>query len=352
MKLLLLLIGAVAFANAAFKTCDRKTFSKVGCYKRDTSLLSDMILNGRETTKEYMPESGLISWRQYNDYIHSLACECAEKAKSLKYAFFAIGFYGECFAGKDRTRIVTSLAQSTQSSQCIKGDFQKCEASSGAGSHECVGSASHEYIYSIQEDTNSDDNKNVNGGYGDWSEWTKCDKDCGEGSQMRERACNNPLPQGAGANCEELGAESETRTCTLKQCPVDGQWSAFGSFGQCSKSCGGGSQVRTRTCTSPAPQHGGKTCEGSASNSASCNTQACPASWTGARNGCIAGRHIKTYNNIQTIQACGELCDKEMPPCKSVDWHPTSKACHFNNCDLTTCSLHSPCQGYKFSQPQ
>ena len=89
---------------------------------------------------------------------NSLACECAEKAKSLKYAYFAIGFYGECFAGKDRLKIFTALSQSSKNDQCIKGDFNKCESDSEAGKHECVGTASHEYIYSIKEDIKSDDN--------------------------------------------------------------------------------------------------------------------------------------------------------------------------------------------------
>jgi len=51
--------------------------------------------------------------------------------------------------------------------------------------------------------------------------------------------------------------------------PVNGGWS---SFGDCSVTCGGGTQ--TRTCTNPAPVNGGADCQGSATQS--CNTQACP----------------------------------------------------------------------------
>ena len=86
-----------------------------------------------------------------------MACECAEKAKSQNYLYFAIGFYGECFAGKDSTSIRVSLASAQQvSSQCIRGDFKECESATSAGKHECVGSASHEYIYSIQQQSHSD----------------------------------------------------------------------------------------------------------------------------------------------------------------------------------------------------
>ena len=59
----------------------------------------------------------------------------------------------------------------------------------------------------------------MNGGYGDWSEYTECDKTCGEGTMIRERACNTPLPAGAGKDCEELGPSSETKSCKLRECP-------------------------------------------------------------------------------------------------------------------------------------
>ena len=59
----------------------------------------------------------------------------------------------------------------------------------------------------------------INGGYGDWGEWTKCDQECGEGMQFRERACNNPVPSGGGDDCEALGDAAESRKCMLKECP-------------------------------------------------------------------------------------------------------------------------------------
>ena len=58
---------------------------------------------------------------------------------------------------------------------------------------------------------------------------------------------------------------------------VDGAWSEWSEFGDCSASCGGGAQSRTRTCTNPAPQHGGKDCDGLAEESQECNSQQCPS---------------------------------------------------------------------------
>ena len=53
---------------------------------------------------------------------------------------------------------------------------------------------------------------------------------------------------------------------------VDGNWGKWSDFGECSKSCGGGTKERTRTCDSPKPQHGGKDCKGSSTNEMKCNT--------------------------------------------------------------------------------
>ena len=61
---------------------------------------------------------------------------------------------------------------------------------------------------------------------------------------------------------------------------VNGGWSDWSSFGDCSKTCGGGEKTRYRTCTNPAPANGGKDCMGSSSDSMSCNEQGCPGQYT------------------------------------------------------------------------
>ena len=57
--------------------------------------------------------------------------------------------------------------------------------------------------------------------------------------------------------------------------PIDGGWSAWSSWGTCTVTCGGGTQIRTRTCTNPAPSNGGADCVGSTSETRACNTQVC-----------------------------------------------------------------------------
>ena len=57
---------------------------------------------------------------------------------------------------------------------------------------------------------------------------------------------------------------------------ANGGWSAYGAYGACSKTCGGGTKKRTRTCTNPKPFGGGSSCSGASTQTVSCNTGCCP----------------------------------------------------------------------------
>ncbi|XP_024113751.1 A disintegrin and metalloproteinase with thrombospondin motifs 8 [Oryzias melastigma] len=56
---------------------------------------------------------------------------------------------------------------------------------------------------------------------------------------------------------------------------VDGSWSAWGPWLQCSRTCGGGVEFSHRECSDPEPQNGGKYCEGQRVRYQSCNTLPC-----------------------------------------------------------------------------
>ncbi|XP_063692586.1 SCO-spondin-like isoform X2 [Bolinopsis microptera] len=116
----------------------------------------------------------------------------------------------------------------------------------------------------------------VHGGYSDFGDWSECSAECDGGMESRTRECNNPAPQHGGEDCE--GEESESRECNTDSCPVHGGYSDFGDWSECSAECDGGMQSRNRECNNPAPQHGGEDCEGEASESQECNTQACAVS--------------------------------------------------------------------------
>ncbi|XP_050391275.1 netrin receptor UNC5C isoform X5 [Patella vulgata] len=57
---------------------------------------------------------------------------------------------------------------------------------------------------------------------------------------------------------------------------VNGAWSTWSQWTECSAKCGKGTQRRTRTCTDPAPLNGGASCAGEAVNRIAC-TSICPA---------------------------------------------------------------------------
>ena len=60
---------------------------------------------------------------------------------------------------------------------------------------------------------------------------------------------------------------------------VDGNFTEWGVWGQCSSSCGPGTQVRTRTCTSPPPINNGSDCMGPKFETQPCNDFPCPSNY-------------------------------------------------------------------------
>lgn len=57
----------------------------------------------------------------------------------------------------------------------------------------------------------------VDGGWSDWSIWGNCSVVCGNGTQARMRTCTSPVPQFGGAICQ--GGSDESRTCAKAHCP-------------------------------------------------------------------------------------------------------------------------------------
>lgn len=62
-------------------------------------------------------------------------------------------------------------------------------------------------------------------------------------------------------------------TCNLVI--VDGVWTEWSMWGDCSKSCGNGTHTRTRTCEPP--KFGGAECEGVDTETGVCNSHHCPS---------------------------------------------------------------------------
>jgi hypothetical protein len=56
---------------------------------------------------------------------------------------------------------------------------------------------------------------------------------------------------------------------------VDGQWAYWASWTSCDVTCGTGRQLRTRRCTNPIPENGGKDCIGESLQSSQCSEVNC-----------------------------------------------------------------------------
>ncbi|XP_062598406.1 coadhesin-like, partial [Saccostrea cucullata] len=117
-----------------------------------------------------------------------------------------------------------------------------------------------------------------------WAEWGSCDKTCGKGIQTRRsrRRCDNPTPKYGGVNCPGSVVKSETKTCLIRGCLVNGGWSNYGpwsTFSKCTKTCDGGGKTkyRYRECNNPKPQHSGRSCPGESilAEHQPCNTDPC-----------------------------------------------------------------------------
>merc|ERR1712071_571889 len=125
---------------------------------------------------------------------------------------------------------------------------------------------------------------------GNWATWTKsgsCSKACGSGKQNYTRTCTAPKPAHGGKqnytrtctapkpahggnNCTGSTEKSEYCNTSIK-CPVNGNWTTWSNSTSCSATCGTETQTFIRSCTNPAPAHGGSNCTGSASVTDTCN---------------------------------------------------------------------------------
>ncbi|KAJ7986246.1 hypothetical protein DPEC_G00337960 [Dallia pectoralis] len=213
----------------------------------------------------------------------------------------------------------------------------------------------------------------VAGNWGTWLPWSSCSETCSKGIQMRVRLCNNPAPSLDGPACE--GTDSQTQLCEEKQCSVDGNWSSWVSWGTCSVSCGGGTRQRTRLCTSPAPQHGGRQCEGNHMHIDYCNSDLCPvhgnwgpwSSWGSCSRTCNGGqmRRYRSCDNPRPTNG-GRACagtDSQIQRCSTANcpvdanwgaWHPwgdCSASCgggertRVRICNNPSASKGHPCPG-------
>lgn len=59
-----------------------------------------------------------------------------------------------------------------------------------------------------------DEASEINGGWGEWSIWSECNRECNGGIQFTYRECDNPRPTNNGKYC--LGERKRYRVCNTE----------------------------------------------------------------------------------------------------------------------------------------
>ncbi|MCX6732805.1 MAG: hypothetical protein NTV98_04675 [Candidatus Roizmanbacteria bacterium] len=158
-----------------------------------------------------------------------------------------------------------------------------------------------------------------------WGEWGNCSKSCGTGTQSRKIA--QPAENG-GAEC----TGPYTQDCNTTPCPVNCVW---GEWSTCSVACGGGTQVRSHDIDAA---WGGTDCTGPATRA--CNTQNCPidcvwSEWSACSVACGGGTQTR-YHTVEKAYGgkdCSgndrQACNTQYCPidCRWSEWSACSATC-------------------------
>lgn len=172
----------------------------------------------------------------------------------------------------------------------------------------------------------------TDGGWSAWSSWTACSANCGGGYRNRHRNCDNPSPKNGGQYCKgndieyemcheqpcfkehrqmhltewvtdynvsirhfhqkrfritckapvkqahliKINVKDENQVCYSNKCESEdsdhSEWGSWSSWSECSASCGGGTQYRSRICLKG-------TCLGPETQTKDCNKHPCENNW-------------------------------------------------------------------------
>ncbi|XP_072018837.1 uncharacterized protein [Amphiura filiformis] len=112
--------------------------------------------------------------------------------------------------------------------------------------------------------------------WGEWGAYGECSVPCGGGSRSRTRFCIDPDSADSVMDCTHLGeTPTDTNSCNDVICPTEPFWSTWGQFNECSAPCDGGTQTRTRSCIDDDATDA-IICDGSDSSTRDCNNRPCP----------------------------------------------------------------------------
>ena len=104
----------------------------------------------------------------------------------------------------------------------------------------------------------------------DWSEWSQCSQSCGVGMRVKTRAVS--IENVKMENCDSYGFEN-VQPCQEAACSINGYFGPWAQWTKCDRPCDGGLRKRMRQCHEP--KNMGTPCKGKFMEVTSCNENPC-----------------------------------------------------------------------------
>lgn len=183
--------------------------------------------------------------------------------------------------------------------------------------------------------------------YGQWTEWTACNKHCGGGSQGRNRQIKQ-YPVGTGTPCLADRCV-ESQSCNSQECPYDCIFHYWSEWSSCSAPCSTvstpGQQTRTRHVEEVQVERPGGTrlCPGlpEEEEGRPCNSFACPVDcsqsqwgdWSGCSATCGWSSKRRYRHTLEPSQNGGNECGAvvEVEECSKPSCHKHSYGYGYGN---------------------
>jgi len=168
----------------------------------------------------------------------------------------------------------------------------------------------------------------------DWSEG-QCSKTCGLGEMLKTRTVITQ-PENGGVECPAL---EETVSCNPQVCPVDCAVKDWSGWSSCSAECGGGVLQRSRPMRVE-PEHDGEPCP-PLDEEVGCNIQSCDGNcilsdwleWSSCSKYCGTGSQGRTRNILEPARGGGECSDAA-----------SDERQEFKDCNTYACEMAFPGQ--------
>merc|ERR1712086_470310 len=136
---------------------------------------------------------------------------------------------------------------------------------------------------------------------GTWTKFTTCTKTCGGGTQKRTRKVTKTAKFGG----ECIAPLLEVKECAKKVCPIDCEVTKWGEWGECDRACGKGQRHQVRKVLVEGA-HGGIACPKEIERKEVCFVKECGCSHVYCKR--MAPGHIKVFHHQKEEKGNKHIC--------------------------------------------